>query len=242
MMRRSLLPLVPALLLAPLACRGGDDHDHSPQPPVTSIPIAPPVPLPNGPGSARATFDRGNIPSLVRGTGPLQAVRQANVLAQISGRVIGVFVDVGSVVKKNDVLATVQAGAARPVPIKAPMDGTVLSRAVDPGMAVAASFSAPVLFVLAGDFSQMRVVINLTEPDGARVRERMPARATVDAFPGRSFQGLVSGVRQGPTTIQNIMTYDVTVDIDNPNQALRPGMTVVVTVTAGDEAKGALVP
>jgi multidrug efflux pump subunit AcrA (membrane-fusion protein) len=238
-MARGSLLLLPALLLAPPACRGGDDHGRLSQP-VTTITIAQSASLPDASRFTLATVDRGDILGLVRASAPLQAIRQANVVTQISGRVIRVFVDVGSIVKKNDVLATVQAGATPPVPIKAPMDGTVLSRAVDPGMVVVASFNAPVLFVLADDLSRMRVVANLEEAGGARVREHLAVQATVDAFPGRSFPGSVSAVHQGPTTIRNTMTYDVAVDLDNPDQALRPGMMAVVTFVTGEEANGAV--
>ena len=109
--------------------------------------------------------------------------------------------------------------------IVSPVDGTVVSRAVTGGQTVAASFQTPTLFLIATDLKQMEVDTNTSEGDigGVKVGDR--ATFTVDAYPQRVFQGSVSQVRQSPQTVQNVVTYDVVVGVDNSDLALVPGMT-----------------
>ena len=123
--------------------------------------------------------------------------------------------------------------------IYSPIDGVVINRAVEPGQTVAASFSAPVLFVIAQDLSQMQVMAEIDEADVGKIREKMKAEVVVDAFPGRKFEGHISQVRFSPNTEQGVVTYSAVVDVKNPELLLRPGMTATVTIETA-EATGVL--
>lgn len=109
--------------------------------------------------------------------------------------------------------------------IRSPVDGVVLLRAVEPGQTVAASLQTPVLFKIAGDLRKMEIVLAIDEADIGQVREGQTARFTVDSFPDRSFVGQVKQVRLAATNTSNVITYPVVVQVDNPDQALLPGMT-----------------
>jgi HlyD family secretion protein len=113
--------------------------------------------------------------------------------------------------------------------IVSPIDGIVISRTIDVGQTVAASFQAPTLFTIAQDLTKMQVDTNVAEGDVGNVREAMTATFTVDAFPTRAFQGVVRQVRDNATTLQNVVTYDAVIDVDNGDLALRPTMTANVT-------------
>jgi HlyD family secretion protein len=113
--------------------------------------------------------------------------------------------------------------------IVSPTNGVVISRSVDVGQTVAASLSAPTIFVIAEDLKKMQVDTSVAESDVGRLRDGMPATFTVDAYPGRTFQGAVRQVRNAPQTVQNVVTYDAVVDVENPDLALKPGMTATVT-------------
>jgi HlyD family secretion protein len=115
--------------------------------------------------------------------------------------------------------------------ILSPVDGVVVSRNVDVGQTVAASFQTPTLFLIAEDLTKMQVDTNVSESDVGRVREGQPATFTVDAYPGKPFHATVAQVRNAPVTVQNVVTYDVVLAVDNPDLALKPGMTANVTVT-----------
>ena len=121
--------------------------------------------------------------------------------------------------------------------IYSPIDGVVTNRAIDPGQTVAASFQAPVLFVIAEDLSKMRVYADIDEADVGKLSEAMKAEATVDAFPGEKFNGTVSQVRYNPNTVQGVVTYLAIIEVANPDRKLRPGMTATVTVRT-KEANG----
>lgn len=121
--------------------------------------------------------------------------------------------------------------------IYAPIDGMVTNRAIDPGQTVAASFQAPVLFVIAQDLSKMRVLADIDEADVGRVKEKLGAEVTVDAFPGEKFKGMVSQVRFSPTTQSGVTTYAAVIEVENPELKLRPGMTATVKIKS-NEAKG----
>ena len=114
--------------------------------------------------------------------------------------------------------------------ITAPIDGIVISRAVDVGQTVAASMTAPELFVLAADLTKMRVIANIDEADVGRVRPGQPATFTVDAYAADEFQGTVSQIRLAPVVIQNVVTYAAVIDVPNPDLRLKPGMTATVTL------------
>lgn len=109
--------------------------------------------------------------------------------------------------------------------IFSPVDGIVISRNVDVGQTVAASMSAPVLFQIANDLTKMQIDANVSEADIGAVEEGQAVSFTVDAFPGRTFTGKVVQIRNSPTTVQNVVTYDCVIEVSNPDLKLRPGMT-----------------
>jgi HlyD family secretion protein len=114
--------------------------------------------------------------------------------------------------------------------IYSPVDGTVISRNVDVGQTVAASLSAPTLFIIANDLAQMQIDANVSEADIGSVEEGHNVSFTVDAFPDRKFTGKVRQIRNSPTTVQNVVTYDTVIDVSNPDLKLRPGMTANASV------------
>jgi HlyD family secretion protein len=123
--------------------------------------------------------------------------------------------------------------------IFAPIDGLVVSRNIDPGQTVAASFQSPTLFVIAQDLRKMRILAEIDEADVGKLKEGMVAEASVDAFSGEVFRGIVSQVRYNPNSVQGVVTYLAVVDVENPDMKLRPGMTATVTVKTR-EVKGVL--
>jgi HlyD family secretion protein len=114
--------------------------------------------------------------------------------------------------------------------ITSPVDGTVVSRNVTMGQTVAASFQTPTLFLIASDLAKMQVDTNVSESDIGDVRPGKKATFTVDAFPKRVFQGTVNQVRQSPQTVQNVVTYDIVLGVDNSDLTLKPGMTAAARV------------
>ncbi len=126
--------------------------------------------------------------------------------------------------------------------ITTPIDGVVISRNVDVGQTVAASFQAPVLFLIAGDLTQMRVNASVDEADIGRVREGQEVGFHVDAFPERQFEGRVEQVRLNPTSVQNVVTYNTIVTVDNKNMLLRPGMTATVSIVVRKAEQALRVP
>jgi HlyD family secretion protein len=123
--------------------------------------------------------------------------------------------------------------------IRAPVDGTVIARNMDVGQTVAASFSAPTIFQIAQDLTKMQVDTNIDESDISRVQLGQDAAFTVDAYPGQTFHGEVFQIRHAPINIQNVITYDVVVRVDNPDLKLFPGMTANVRIVT-DRAEGVL--
>ncbi|MEZ5440196.1 MAG: efflux RND transporter periplasmic adaptor subunit [Lysobacterales bacterium] len=114
--------------------------------------------------------------------------------------------------------------------IRAPVDGVVLLRQVEPGQTVAASFQTPVLFQIAEDLAQMQIELAVDESDVGQIRADLPVRFTVDAFPGRRFEGRVRQVRLAATNVANVITYPVVIDVDNADLSLLPGMTASATI------------
>ena len=112
--------------------------------------------------------------------------------------------------------------------IYAPISGTVIERNVDVGQTVAASFSAPQLFLIAADLSRMQILANVDESDIGRIEEGQSVRFTVSAYPDRSFEGRVRQVRLQSTLVENVVNYTVVIDVDNPDRQLLPGMTATV--------------
>jgi HlyD family secretion protein len=114
--------------------------------------------------------------------------------------------------------------------IVSPVDGVVVSRNVNVGQTVAASFQTPVLFQVAQDLTEMQVNTNVSESDIGVVAARQQAFFQVDAYPERKFWGTISQVRNAPQIVQNVVTYDVVVEVDNPDLALKPGMTASLSI------------
>jgi len=114
--------------------------------------------------------------------------------------------------------------------IRAPVDGTVVSRNVDVGQTVAASFSAPTLLLIAQDLTKMQVDTNVDEADIGRVRVGQDATFSVDAFPSEIFKGKVVQIRQAPMNVQNVITYNAVIGVANPDLKLFPGMTANVKI------------
>ena len=126
--------------------------------------------------------------------------------------------------------------------IVSPVEGTVVSRNVTAGQTVAASFQTPTLFLIATDLTKMQVDTNVSESDIAGAVEGADATFTVDAFPSRTFAGRVAQVRQAPVSIQNVITYDVVVTVDNPDLALKPGMTATAKIVTAQSLNVLRVP
>jgi HlyD family secretion protein len=114
--------------------------------------------------------------------------------------------------------------------IRSPIDGIVISRSVDVGQTVAASMNAPELFRIANDLTKMQIDSNVAEADVGSVEEKQAVEFSVDAFPYRTFRGTVAQVRNAATTVQNVVTYNVVVAVDNPDLKLKPGMTANVSI------------
>lgn len=116
--------------------------------------------------------------------------------------------------------------------IVSPVDGVVVSRNVNVGQTVAASFQTPVLFLIAQDLTKMQVNAAVSEADIGTVQEGQPAVFTVDAYADREFRGRVGQVRNAPQTLQNVVTYDVVITVENADLALKPGMTANVSIVS----------
>jgi HlyD family secretion protein len=123
--------------------------------------------------------------------------------------------------------------------IRAPIEGVVIGRNVELGQTVAASLQAPTLFSIAQDLREMQVEAKVDEADIGQIRVDQPVTFTVDAHPGRVFQGRVQQIRMAPEVVQNVVTYTVIVSAANPDLALYPGMTAIVRVVVA-ETKGTL--
>ena len=118
--------------------------------------------------------------------------------------------------------------------ITSPVDGTVISRKVDKGQTVAASFQTPDLFEIAEDLSKMQIETAVSEADIGMIKEGLPVTFTVDAYPNQTFQGNVLQIRLSPTTVSNVVVYTVVIDVDNSDLKLMPGMTAFVTVVVAE--------
>ncbi|MCX5718767.1 MAG: efflux RND transporter periplasmic adaptor subunit [Nitrospirae bacterium] len=114
--------------------------------------------------------------------------------------------------------------------IQSPVNGIVVSRNVDVGQTVAASFQTPTLFNIAQDLTKMQIDTNVGEADIGKVNVKQDVEFTVDAYPDITFKGRVSQVRNAPITVQNVVTYDVVIYVDNPEFKLKPGMTANVSI------------
>lgn len=115
--------------------------------------------------------------------------------------------------------------------INSPIDGVVISRAVEEGQTVAAGFSTPTLFTIANDLTQMQVIADVDEADIGEVKEGQSVEFTVDAYPADVFHGKVTQVRLEATVTNNVVTYEVVISAPNPDYKLKPGLTANVTIT-----------
>ena len=119
--------------------------------------------------------------------------------------------------------------------IISPVDGTVISRKVDKGQTVAASFQTPDLFEIAEDLSKMQIETSVSEADIGVIKEGQPVSFTVDAYPTQTFEGVVRQIRLSPTTTSNVVVYTVVIDVDNSDMRLMPGMTAFVTIIVSEK-------
>ena len=150
-------------------------------------------------------------------------------------------VDEATIAQRQAQLATAEVNLGY-TKIVSPVDGTVVSRNVTVGQTVAASFQTPTLFLIATDLTKMQVDTNVSESDIGGIKENNRANFTVDAFPKRTFAGTVSQVRQSPQTLQNVVTYDVVVSVDNSDLALKPGMTAATRIVIDQRSDTLRVP
>ena len=126
--------------------------------------------------------------------------------------------------------------------ITSPIDGIVLSKAVEEGQTVASSFNTPTLFTIVKDMTDMRVIADVDEADIGEVREGQRVTYTVDAYPSEVFQGTVTQVRNEATTTNNVVTYEVVISAPNPDLKLKPGLTANVTVYTLEQPNVVSVP
>lgn len=126
--------------------------------------------------------------------------------------------------------------------ITSPIDGVVLSKAVEEGQTVAASFNTPELFSIAKDLKDMRVIADIDEADIGEVKEGENVKFTVDAFPNDTFEGVVTQVRQEATTTNNVVTYEVVISAPNADLKLKPGLTANVTILTAEKNNVLSVP
>jgi HlyD family secretion protein len=138
-------------------------------------------------------------------------------------------------------LRTIRTDLAKMV-IRSPTNGVVLTRTVDPGQTVAASFQAPVLFTIAEDLTKMELTVNVDEADVGQVRTGQKATFTVDAYPERVFEAQVAKVRYSSETVSGVVTYPTILYVDNPDLLLRPGMTATAEIVVERVTNALLVP
>jgi HlyD family secretion protein len=118
----------------------------------------------------------------------------------------------------------------------------VISKNVDVGQTVAASFQTPTLFLVAQDLTQMQIDTNVSEADIGKVKEGQNVEYTIDGYPDITFKGKVQQVRNSPLTVQNVVTYDVVIYVDNNDLKLKPGMTANVSIITSEKNNTLLVP
>jgi HlyD family secretion protein len=126
--------------------------------------------------------------------------------------------------------------------IRSPVNGIVVARNVEVGQTVAASFATPNLFLIALDLTKMQVDTNVSESDIGGMTEGKPATFTVDAYPGVSFSGVIKQVRLAPINVQNVVTYNVVVGVDNQDLRLKPGMTANVSIVVAQRDQVLKIP
>jgi len=126
--------------------------------------------------------------------------------------------------------------------IRAPIDGVVITRSIDPGQAVAAALQSPELFVIAEDLAKMRVIADIDEADVGHIAVGQTARFTVDAFSGQSFAASLTELHTAPKVVQDVVTYEAVLTVENPEHHLLPGMTASVKIVTGEVHDALVVP
>ncbi len=126
--------------------------------------------------------------------------------------------------------------------IKSPIDGVIIKRTADLGQTVAASFQTPNLFVIARDLKKMQIDTNVSEADVGLLKDGQPVRFVVDAFPDRDFDGKVRQFRLAANVLQNVVTYNVVIDVDNPEELLKPGLTAQVRIITANRPNTLRIP
>jgi HlyD family secretion protein len=160
-----------------------------------------------------------------------EELRKENVAPQsVLDQAVATLHQAEAMVKvKQGVLAKAQTDLDH-CQIFSPIDGIVISRLVDVGQTVAASLSAPVIFQIAHNLANMQIDTNVAEADIGNISEGQNVDFTVDAYPYRTFHGKVRLIRNAPITVQNVVTYDTVIDVDNADLKLKPGMTANVSI------------
>jgi HlyD family secretion protein len=145
------------------------------------------------------------------------------------------------VISAEAALREAQTSLAKAV-IRSPIDGMIISREVDPGQTMAAAFQTPVLFSIAEDLRKMELHLDIDESDIGQVREGQRANFRVDAYPGKVFTGDIISVRFNPRDVNNIVTYETVLSVDNPQLLLRPGMTATADILVEQQSSALLAP
>jgi len=149
--------------------------------------------------------------------------------AQIESAQAGRIADQARLNQARAALESAKLNLAHTI-ITSPISGTIISRNIDKGQTVAASFSSPTLFQIGEDLTKMQVNTNIDEADVARIKTGLEATFTVDAYSGETFAGTLSQIRLAAATVQNIVTYNAIIDVPNPQLRLKPGMTANVKI------------
>jgi len=192
--------------------------------------------------SAKATYDQA-VANLDAANAALKASESAVQSAKAQKDVAQAQLDgAGETVKQNQAALDQAALDLEHTQIRAPVDGVVVSRNMDVGQTVAASFQAPTIFLIAQDLTKMQVDTNVDESDVGPVRLGQRATFTVDAYPGLVFNGTVVQIRQAPINVQNVVTYDVVVGVSNQELKLFPGMTANVKILTGRAENAVRIP
>src|SRR5208283_2158865 len=204
--------------------------------------------------------NRGDLTQVVTATGTLNPVVNVTVGSQVSGIINKLNVDYNSVVKSNEVIAeidpsTYQAAVEQAkadlanakanlgyCKIRSPVDGIVISRAIDLGQTVASSFNTPTLFQIANDLTKMQIDSSVAEADVGGVVEGQGVDFTVDAYPYRTFSGTVVQVRNAPTNSNNVVTYDCVISVTNSDYKLKPGMTANISFIIAQRENALTIP
>jgi HlyD family secretion protein len=187
--------------------------------------------------TAKSAYDQG-LASVDAARASVNAAEAAADSARKGVDVANHQLDEAKAVVEQDqaILAQAQLNLSH-TQILAPVDGTVESRNMDVGQTVAASFQAPVIFLIAQDLTKMQVDTNVDESDVGRIHLDQQASFTVDAWPGQTFRGRVAQIREAPINVSNVITYDVVIQVSNEDLKLFPGMTANVTVSVGHASK-----